>query len=289
MAKPFRFLVVEGNVRSAREAHRDSYGLTPAESYAASVQTFAPDAVCDIALPADEGANLPDPAGLQSYDGVFLTGSALNIYHAEPAVTRQIELMRAVYQSRVPVFGSCWGIQIGAVAAGGTVHLNPKGWEIGFARDITRTAAGERHPMLSGRPGAWTAPAYHLDEIAIPPGETTVLARNAISDVQALEVRHEGSIFWGVQYHPEFSLHEIAAILRRRAEPLVQKGYGQTVTAFHAYCDTLDALHKDPARSDLAWQLGLDAQITDPVQRMAEIRNFIDYRIKPIASERGRA
>ena len=288
MSKPFRFLVVEGNVRAAREAHRDSFGLTPAESYAASVQTFASDAVCDIALPADEGANLPDAAGLESYDGVFLTGSALNIYNIEPAVTRQIELMRSVYQSRVPVFGSCWGLQIGAVAAGGTVHLNPKGWEIGFARAITRTDAGRTHPLLAGRPDSWTAPAYHLDEIAVPPGETIVLARNSVSDVQAAEFHHEGSVFWGVQYHPEFSLHEIACILRRRAEPLVSKGYGKTVAAFQAHCDALDTLHDDPARTDIAWPMGFDEQVLDPEKRMTEIGNFMTHRVKPIASQRGR-
>ena len=38
---------------------------------------------------------------------------------ARSAVTRQIELMRAVYAAGVPCFGSCWGIQVGAAAAGG--------------------------------------------------------------------------------------------------------------------------------------------------------------------------
>src|ERR687898_3125376 len=97
-----RFLVVEGNTRGARQAHRQAYGLMPSESYAAVLHEIDGDAVCDLAFPADEGANLPDAAGLQSYDGVVLTGSALNVYDATPAVTRQIELMRAVYASRTP-------------------------------------------------------------------------------------------------------------------------------------------------------------------------------------------
>ena len=289
MTKPLRFLVIEGNVRSARDLHRESYGQTPSESYAAAVQTFAPEARCNIALPADEGANLPDPAGLQSYDGVFLTGSALNIYNVEPAVTRQIELMRAVYRSGVPVFGSCWGLQVATAAAGGVVHLNPKGWEIGFARQLTRSEAGRAHPLLAGRPDAWTAPAYHLDEVAVVPGETVVLARNAVSDVQAAEIRHDGGLFWGVQYHPEFSLREIAAILRRRAQPLVAKGFGSSIAAFEAHCDALDALHDDPARTDIAWAMGFDDQILDPRKRMAEIGNFIAHRVQPVASQRSRA
>ena len=79
-----RFLVVEGNTRGARLAHREAYGLTPSESYAEVIQAIERDAVCDIALPADEGANLPDAAGLESYDGIVLTGSHLNIYDRTP-------------------------------------------------------------------------------------------------------------------------------------------------------------------------------------------------------------
>ena len=58
-----RFLVVEGNTRSARLAHRAAFGLMPCESYAGVLQAIAPDGVCDLAFPADEGANLPDPGG----------------------------------------------------------------------------------------------------------------------------------------------------------------------------------------------------------------------------------
>ena len=51
-----------------------------------------------------------------------------------------------------------------------------------------------------------------------------MLAANAVSPVQAAAIRHDGGTFWGVQYHPEFSLDELAVILRRRTEALVQNG-----------------------------------------------------------------
>jgi len=65
-----RFLVVEGNVEGPRERHRDTFGKTYAESYGAVLQHIEKDAVYDIALPADEGANIPDAAGLEGYDGI---------------------------------------------------------------------------------------------------------------------------------------------------------------------------------------------------------------------------
>ena len=223
--RPLRLLVVDGNTREQRDAHADGYrGLSPAQAYAQEVAAIEPGALTDICLPADEGVNLPDGAGLQSYDGIFLTGSSLHIYKDEPAVSRQIELMRAIYASGTPCFGSCWGIQIGAVAAGGSVIANPKGREVGFARRITVTQAGRTHPLLAGRPGAFDAPAIHLDTIVQPPGDTTGLASNAYRAIHAAEIRHAGGTFWGVQYHPEFPLAQVASILRRMTPFLVGVG-----------------------------------------------------------------
>lgn len=289
MAYQLRFLVVEGNKREARESHRASFGLSPSDSYARILQSIEPGALCDIALPADEGANLPDSAGLSSYDGVFLTGSALNIYQIEPAVTRQLDLMRAVYAAGVPAFGSCWGLQVGAVAASGHVHRNPRGREIGFARRIAPTEEGLGHPLLAGRPRAFDAPAVHVDEVVVVPDATAILASNAMSPVQAAEIRCDGGSLWGVQYHPEFSLKELAVIMRRQAGLLVADGYARTIAEALETVDAIERLHDEPARGDLAWKLGLDTETLDESRRLTEIRNFIAYRVKAEASRRGRA
>jgi GMP synthase (glutamine-hydrolysing) len=286
--KALRMLVVEGNTRLAPERHAAAYGVTPSQSYAATLQEIEPDILCDIALPADEGANPPDAAGLESYDGIVLTGSALNIYDLAPEVTRQIDLMRAAYASGTPVFGSCWGLQVGAVAAGGDVKKNPLGREVGFARNIAPSDAGRAHPMLAGRPAAYDAPAIHLDIIATPPDDCIVLAANRMAGIQAAEIRVNGGALWGVQYHPEFSLAEIGAILDSRRRMLVGEGFCATLEEAAAYAAELKALDADPARHDLAWRHGLDGEVLDPVRRTAEIRNFVEHRVKPEKSRRGR-
>ncbi len=58
-----RLLVVEGNTAADRARHAASRGATPSEAYAEVLRELAPDAVCDIAFPADPGANLPDAGG----------------------------------------------------------------------------------------------------------------------------------------------------------------------------------------------------------------------------------
>ncbi len=284
-----RFLVVEGNTRDARQQHAATYGMAPSKSYAVVVAGLASDAICDIAFPADEGANLPDPAGLESYDGVFLTGSALHAYHAEPETMRQIELARAVFKSRTPMFGSCWGLQMGALAAGGQVGANAAGREVGFARRLVRTEAGAGHPLLAGRPAAWDAPAIHLDLVTGLPDDVTVLAQNSLTPVQAAEIRHDGGVMWGVQYHPEYSLAEISAILGRRAGLLIGEGFFKSQEDHAAYVGDLAALHREPTRLDLAWRFGLDEQVLDEALRLTELRNFIAGKVRPEHSRRGRS
>ena len=284
-----RFLVVEGNVEGPRERHRDTFGKTYAESYGAVLQRIEKDAVYDIALPADEGANIPDAAGLKGYDGIFLTGSALNAYHATPEILRQVELMRAAFKSHTPVFGSCWGLQMGAMASGGDVQANPLGREVGFARHIVKTEAGQNHPLLIGRPASWDAPAIHLDLVTTLPDDITVLAENNVTPVQAAEIRQDGGIFWGVQYHPEFSLIELSVILDRYKPTLLAEGFLQTEEDHATYVKDLRAMGEDPKRFDLAWKHGLDAEILQEDRRLTEIRNFITHYVKPTKSARGRA
>jgi GMP synthase (glutamine-hydrolysing) len=285
-----RLLVVEGNVRAARERHRATYGLTPSESYAAVLKRLAPDALCDIAQPADEGSNLPDAMGLEGYDGVVITGSALSIWKGEPESMRQVELAQAVYRSGTPFFGSCWGLQVATVAAGGVVRQNPKGREVGIARDLTLTEAGRAHPLYEGKPSVFTSPCVHGDEVETLPADATVLATNAVSDVQAIEIRHDGGKFWGVQYHPEFSLPELAAIMRRYKPTLLAEGFFRDMEAAEAWVSDLDALAANPTgRRDIAWRYGITADVIDAGKRLGEIGNFIERYVRPMKSERGRA
>jgi GMP synthase (glutamine-hydrolysing) len=284
-----RLLVVEGNVRAARERHRSTYGLTPSESYAAVLKSLAPDAVCDIALPADEGTNLPDASGLEGYDGVVITGSALNIWKAEPESMRQVELARAVYKSGTPFFGSCWGLQVATVAAGGTVRANPRGREVAIARDITLTPQGREHPLYRGKAAVFTSPCVHGDEIEALPQGAVVLAANPVSDVQAVDISHDGGRFWGIQYHPEFSLNELSVIMRRYKPTLLSEGFFRDGATLDQWLADLDALVADPRRFDLSWRYGIGPDILDAKKRLKEIENFIELRVKPVQSERGRA
>ena len=166
--------------------------------------------------------------GLEDYDGVTMTGSALNIYNGGAPVTRQIDLAKAVFAAGVPFFGSCWGLQVAVTAAGGEVRANPRGREFGFARRILLTDAGREHPLFAGKPAVFEAPTVHRDEIASLPAGAAMLAANDFG-VQAASFTHGRGTFWGVQYHPEYDYLDIAATAERYGDTSCPKACFATV------------------------------------------------------------
>lgn len=286
MPELFRFLVAESESPPEREARRESVGRSSGETYVDMLRALVPEAVCELVRPAEEGAQEAEAGDIAGYDAVFLTGSPLHVYDDTPDVRRQLAFMRAVFASGTPSFGSCAGLQVAVVVAGGTVRPSRRGQEAGFARAIVLTEAGRGHPLLAGRPPAYDAAAIHSDEVeTLPPG-ATLLAGNGVSHVQAAEVRFDQGVFWGVQYHPELPLSEIAGALRRQAEDIVKEGLACDTGTVEAYAAKLELLGRDPERRDIAWELGIGPEVAEAPRRQRELRNFIEFLVKPTRAER---
>ncbi|MFT8243225.1 type 1 glutamine amidotransferase [Roseomonas sp. BN140053] len=288
MTQDYRFLVAESELPEDREARRESVGRSSGETYADTLRALVPGARVEQLKPAEENSPRQEPEVLRRFDAVFLCGSPLHLYEDSPEVRRQVEFMRAVFASGTPAFGSCAGLQVATVAAGGSVRPNARGHEAGFARRITPTPEGAAHPLLSGRPPAFDAPAIHSDEVEELPEGATLLASNGVTRVQAAEIRSGEGVFWGVQYHPELTLFEVAKALRRQAGSLVEGGLVHDRATVGAQAELIEALDREPERRDLAWRLGLDRQVTDPVLRQAELRNFLRHLVAPTRAARGR-
>jgi len=273
-----RILLIDGNEKATREKHVSVGGTSSGEGYVATLKRLEPELECDIVRPADEEPKLPEGVTLASYHGAVITGSALNIYSREAAVERQIDLAKAVFAAGVPCFGSCWGLQVGVTAAGGTVVRNPRGREFGFGRRITLTQPGRDHAMFLGKPEVFEACTVHVDTVeSLPPGSTP-LAHNDMG-LQAAEIKLKKSTFWGVQYHPEYSCAEIAAMARRYADVLIRDGLVKDQAEVDALAADLVALNERPDDARLAWRFGVGPSITDPGIKLAELRNWLDRQV----------
>jgi GMP synthase (glutamine-hydrolysing) len=283
-----RLLVIEGNSPPTIAEHV-SFGGTPAsKGYSNLLRELLPGAAVDICYPADVKALLPDGQSLLGYDGIAITGSSLHIYNGGPEVMRQVDLVRTALGTGTPVFGSCWGLQIITVATGGAVRKNPKGREIGFGRGIRLTEAGRKHPMYIGKLDVFNAPTVHLDEVeTLPPG-ATVLASNATSSVQSVEIKTENSVAWGVQYHPEYPLRELATIVRRIGTGLIREGFFADESDMKTFAQDLDVLDGDPECKRLSWRHGISRNVLDKKLRVSEVANWMEYQVLPTRVKRGR-
>ena len=282
-----RFLVIEGNDAAGRIRQQEKLGRTASTGYCAVLSQFAPGCETRIVMPADADAVLPDRSEIRTgFDAAVITGSALHVWQDQPEVQRQIDFARTIFASGVPFFGSCWGLQVATVAAGGVVGKNPRGREMGVARQITLTDAGRAHSMMSDRPPAFDAPCTHLDTVTIPAPETKILAYNAISDVQAAEIPYRDGIFWGVQYHPEFTLSHAARILLANLSIHIEEGKFADEAQGTAFCRDLISLCADPTLTHVSWRYGIGADLLQPERRVTEIRNFISHRVRPYAARR---
>ena len=271
---PLRILVIDGNLAETRRRQVAAGGQSSGEGYVATLQSLRPGIRCDILRPADGDVTLPKGAGFDAYQGVAITGSALNVYDGGAHIDRQLVLTRAVLEAGLPVFGSCWGLQLAVTVAGGLVEANPHGREFGFARRIALDAAGRAHPMFAGKPAVFEAVTVHRDHVARLPQGAVELARNEMG-LQAAAFRYGRGEFWGVQYHPEYSFGEIAATALRYGEVLVREGLFRDAGDLDAWVGELRQLQDDPDDARLAFRLGLGPALRDPALKLAEIGNWL--------------
>jgi GMP synthase (glutamine-hydrolysing) len=275
-----RILVIDGNVAQVRARQVAALGYDSGVGYARVLHRIDASLQIDIVLAADGAVDFPRGVGLGDYDGVTMTGSALNIYNGGPAVTRQIDLAKTVFAAGIPFFGSCWGLQVAVTAAGGEVHANPQGREFGFARRILLTAAGREHPLFAGKPTVFEAPTVHRDGIAALPSGAMILAHNDFG-VQAAAFTFGRGAFWGVQYHPEYDYVDIAATAERYGDTLVSEGMFRDRPALDAFAAELRTLQAKPSDTTLTWKHGLGPAVQTEALRLVEIRNWLQAQVLP--------
>ena len=268
-----KILLMEGNI-AERRAKGAALGVRSSSGiYRDSLLAHFPDLEIDIFNPEDP---LPGRNALAAYDGMIISGSGLHAYDTDFAVTNQIALVREAAEVGLPIFGSCWGLQIAAMAAGGLVEYHAQGREVGFARKIMVTEAGRNHPMFARKGPVFDAPCIHYDEVTRLPEHATLLATNAHSEVQAALIPLANSEIWAVQYHPEFDAAHLADLYRLYADDMVGQGFFADLNELEDYAARLTALDSHPDNAALAWQLGVDADITDDARRRAEIIAWVE-------------
>lgn len=274
-----RLLVVDAYDAPGRKALTEAGCTRAGELYRDALLTCLPDASVEIFA---YGESTEIPGGVESFDGIVWTGSSLTIYRLDDGpVRKQIDLAREGYDKGVPQFGSCYAAQMAVMAAGGECARNPKGREFGITEDITLTDAGTTHPLFKGREGPIRNFTSHGDIVTGLPDGATCLAYNDFTPVQAVAVKHGKGEFWAVQYHPEYTFHEVARIGELWRRSLVKLGRFTGEEDADGYIAALDGLQEDASREDLAARAGASRDVIDLGLRLTEVRNWLDAAVLP--------
>jgi len=286
-SESLRFLVLNCYPKESRRKFDEMDVGHPHHLFRRCLLKYAPNAKVDVHFVADVDEPLPSANKLRRYDGIIWTGSDLTIYHTyDPRVVRQIELCRRIYGLGIPCYGSCWGIQVATVAAGGEVQRNPRGREWGVARDIVRTAEGKTSLLLRGKPDRYSGFTMHLDEVTKLPQEAKLLATGEHTRVQAIEVTYRNGVFWATQYHPEYNFYEMGRLIRARAEALVQEGFFRSTEDVLRQVKLYFSLHNNPSSPGIRVKLGVGNEIIHPPMRELELKNWIEFLVWTLRRER---
>lgn len=266
-------LIMDGNHSGDRATYARKTGVTQSVAYGRAVQSVAP-AKCrfsfDTLFAADAGSTTT--RSLAAYDAVFITGSALHVWKRLPEVTRQIDIVRAVVENGVPLFGSCWGQQIIAAALGGDVRLAGKK-EGMVAEQIEVNSEGRKSGLYDNKPDSFSAFALHSDEVIAVPSGTSVLAYNTSCAVQAMRIDGYKAPIYGVQYHPEFDCKEVIVLSDWYANWLVQNDFYRSKEDLNGFINNLHEAVNGGENT-------VSADLTDAKHHRLELRNMLTLALK---------
>ena len=229
-------LIVDGNEKEASDNYVQLGMDTQYDVYFKILKKLTNDNLnLTVIHPAINSDFIPQGVSLDDFEGVAWTGSLLNIYEATPPIIRQIELAKKLLNKKNSIFGSCWGLQVLVTAAGGKIQKNPNGLEAIVAKGISLNEQGEKHPMYYGKNKTFDSFCFHYDDTEILPKNTTILASNEKSKIQAISFTNENSQVWAVQYHPEFDPVWMSGLMNQREKLLLDEGIYSNQEEFDSY------------------------------------------------------
>jgi len=160
------------------------------------IQGLGRDRSCCRVVNVEKGEELPGPGDLR---GAVISG-AHSMVTQDLGWSLALEAWtREMLGARIPLLGICYGHQILARAAGGTIDFHPRGSEIG-TREIVCLPACKADPLFKRLPQTFKAHVFHSQSVIQLPDTAVLLARNEFEPHQAFRV---GEAAWGVQFHPE--------------------------------------------------------------------------------------
>ncbi|MEM7507361.1 MAG: type 1 glutamine amidotransferase [Pseudomonadota bacterium] len=278
-----RILVAEGNTPALLHGRTEQGLAWTAEAYGAALAHFAPQIEIEVTRPYFDGWD-PGRIAFDNLDGMVVTGSGVAWSGADARARGFWQLYERAFASGVPALGSCWGLQTAAVVLGGDTGAGPNGVEAGFAREVSLTDTGRDHPLHRGREGRFDVLCMHRDDVTRLPEGAVATATNAHTQVQAMVYEDGTTQFWGMQYHPEITLSDVAYYFSRSEGACADDGFalGHSPVGMKLVdaAPDLAAIHADPSgTAALQARYDVTGDILDFDRHAVELRNWLTQKL----------
>ena len=175
-----------------------------AEHDAGSYSRIIGDSIsCDIKNVTSDSLHIDH---IEDYDAYIVGGSHYMTHDDFPQKEELYQLIRYAIDTKKPLLGVCFGFQVLAEAAGGTVLHDPTRKEFG-SYDITLTPDGQDDPLFKDISKIFVAQEAHESYAPELPPNCIHLGHSENIAIQAF--RYGNNKIYGVQFHPELSLENM--------------------------------------------------------------------------------
>ncbi|MFA3918530.1 type 1 glutamine amidotransferase [Ruegeria sp. 2012CJ15-1] len=179
------------------------------EKFTALIHLVRPDWTTEVFAVKD--GIFPDD--LSGFDGAMITGSPSSVLNDAGWTRRLLDLIRAMNEQEMPIFGACYGHQAIAMALGGALGDNPVGWVHG----LTTNEIIAKESWMGHLPDRIHLYASHKEQVTKLPEGARNLAISAQCRTAGFAI---GNHIFTTQHHPEMEPGFVTALTEEMAPVL---------------------------------------------------------------------
>lgn len=157
---------------------------------------------------------------LDEISAIVITGSPAMVTEELAWIKRSEQYVVDAVGLEMPVLGICFGHQLIAQALGGKVDWHPLGREIGTTK-VQLSKNTSKDILFADLSAEIPVHVSHMQTVTELPQGSIILGGNDFDPHHAV---YFAKNVWGLQFHPEFDEHIMAAYIRERFEAIEGEG-----------------------------------------------------------------
>ena len=166
------------------------------------------------------------PVDIIACDAYIITGSRFGVYEDIPWINKAKELIKRLYEAKIPTVGICFGHQLIAASLGGKViKAEDKGRGLGVQTWEIKSNPEWMNNELTGN---LSLNACHQDQVVELPENSKVLVGSDFCPIAGFQ----NNSMLGIQGHPEFDTEYTDYLFNKHKETLDEQATQKSKDSF---------------------------------------------------------